>query len=156
VTTLWRLARRIHAARESLARGAQLTGGRWNPRGTPVVYGGSSIALVALEYFVHLAGEAPTDLVLLRIEVPDGASAEVLAPSALADGWQEDLAATQRRGREWIDSRRTLLLSVPSAIVPERTPGVGWRRGAGAARVPLRPADVQVLAGRTALRSSAS
>ena len=119
MTTLWRLARRIHAARESLARGAQLTGGRWNPRGIPVVYSGSSIALVALEYFVHLAGEAPADLVLLQIEVPDGASAEVLAPTALADGWQEDLGATQRLGREWIESRRTLLLSVPSAIVPE-------------------------------------
>jgi RES domain-containing protein len=83
------------------------------------VYSGASIALVALEYFVHLAGEAPGDLVLLRIEVPAGASAEELAPTALADGWQEDLAVTQRLGWEWIESRRTLLLSVPSAIVPE-------------------------------------
>jgi RES domain-containing protein len=119
VTTLWRLARRIHPAKERLAHGAQLTGGRWNPRGVPVVYTGSTTALVALEYFVHLSGDEPDDLVLLRIQVPDGARVEAVAPGDLPEGWQEDLAATQRRGREWIESGRTLLLRVPSAIVPE-------------------------------------
>ena len=121
MTTLWRLARRIHAAKQTLARGAQLTGGRWNPPGLPVVYAGSTIALVALEYFVHLSGDEPADLVLLRIQVPDGASVETIVPADLPERWHADLAVTQRRGREWTESRRTLVLGVPSAIVPEES-----------------------------------
>ena len=119
MTTLWRLTRRIHAAKQTLVHGAQLTGGRWNPLGVPVVYSGSSIALVALEYFVHLFGDEPSDLVLLEIQVPEGASVESILSTDLADSWQEDLVATQRWGREWIQSRRSLMLRVPSAMVPE-------------------------------------
>lgn len=119
MTPLWRLTRRVHAAKRALADGARLNGGRWNPRGMPMVYSGSSIALVALEYFVHLSGEEPADLVLLEIEVPDGASAASVVARDLADGWQDDLAATQQWGRQWLRSNGSLLLWVPSAVVPE-------------------------------------
>jgi RES domain-containing protein len=119
VTTLWRLTRRVHAAKRALADGARLNGGRWNPRGMPVVYCGLSIALVALEYFVHLSGDEPADLVLLEIEVPDGASVESVVARDLPDAWQDDLAATQERGRQWLESSGSLLLWVPSAVVPE-------------------------------------
>ncbi len=119
MTTLWRLTRRVHAAKQALADGARLTGGRWNPRGMPVVYSGSSIALVALEYFVHLSGDEPADLVLLEIEVPEGASVRSVLPKDLPDRWQDDLAVTQGRGREWLQSSGSLLLWVPSAVVPE-------------------------------------
>lgn len=117
--TLWRLTRRIHAAKQALADGARVTGGRWNPRGVPVVYAGSSIALVALEYFVHLSGDEPSDLVLLEIVMPDDASAGSVLPKDLPDRWEEDLAATQARGREWLQSSGSLMLWVPSAIVSE-------------------------------------
>jgi RES domain-containing protein len=119
VRTLWRLTRRIHAAKQALADGARVTGGRWNPRGVAVVYAGSSIALVALEYFVHLSGDEPSDLVLLEIGMPDDASAESVLPKDLPDRWEEDLAATQARGREWLQSSGSLMLWVPSAIVSE-------------------------------------
>jgi RES domain-containing protein len=83
------------------------------------VYTGTSIALVALEYFVHLSGDEPADLVLLELVVPDGASRETVALQELHAGWQDDLAATQEVGRRWIESNRALALQVPSAIVPE-------------------------------------
>lgn len=121
MTSLWRLARRIHAAKRALPVGAQVTGGRWNPRGLPVVYAGTSIALVALEYFVHLSGDEPSDLVLLELRVPDGASRESVTLSDLPDRWQDDVAITQERGRRWIESSRSLALQVPSAIVPEES-----------------------------------
>lgn len=117
--TLWRLTRRVHSAKQMLADGARLTGGRWNPRGVPVVYAGSSIALVALEYFVHLSGDEPADLVLLEIDAPDGTGVQSVLSEELPDRWQEDLAATQARGMEWIQSKGSLVLWVPSAIVPE-------------------------------------
>ncbi len=119
MTSLWRLARRVHAAKRALPVGAQLTGGRWNPRGVPVVYSGTSIALVALEYFVHLSGDEPADLVLLELRLPAAAATGSVAPSELPEAWQEDVVATQELGRRWVESGRSLALRVPSAIVPE-------------------------------------
>lgn len=134
MTSLWRLARRIHAAKRALAVGAQLSGARWNPRGLPVVYTGTSIALIALEYFVHLSGDEPSDLVLLELQLPDVASRQSVALSELPDQWQDYSAITQERGREWIESNRSLALQVPSAIVPEESNVLlnpthrGWRQ----------------------------
>jgi len=134
VTSLWRLARRIHAAKRALAVGAHLSGARWNPRGLPVVYTGTSIALIALEYFVHISGDEPSDLVLLELQLPDVASRQSVALSELPDQWQDYIAVTQERGREWIDSNRSLALQVPSAIVPEESNVLlnpthrGWRQ----------------------------
>jgi RES domain-containing protein len=85
------------------------------------VYTGTSIALVALEYFVHLSGDEPSDLVLLELQLPDGASRQAVALSGLPDQWQDDIAVTQGKGREWIESNRSLALQVPSAIVPEES-----------------------------------
>lgn len=121
MTSLWRLARRIHAAKRALPAGAQLTGGRWNPRGLPVVYAGTSIALVALEYFVHLSGDEPADLVLLELRVPDAATTATVPLSELPEPWRDDIAVTQARGRRWVESGRSLALRVPSAIVAEET-----------------------------------
>jgi RES domain-containing protein len=117
VTTLWRLTRRIHAARQTLADGARLTGGRWNPCGVPVVYAGSSIALVALEYFVHLSGDEPSDLVLLEIEVPDDASVQPILPKDSVGGRPGRDAGA---GTGMAPIERWLMLWVPSAIVPEQ------------------------------------
>jgi RES domain-containing protein len=87
----------------------------------PVVYAGSTVALVALEYFVHLSGDEPADLVLLRVQVPEGASVDTIPSARLPESWQAELGLTQRLGREWIESRRTLVLTVPCAIVPEES-----------------------------------
>ena len=121
MTVLWRLTRRIHAAKQTLHLGAQRNGGRWNPRGLAVVYSGTSISLVALEYFVHLSGDEPADLVLVELRVPERASTESILQTDLPDEWEDDLGLTQQRGREWIESRRSLALRVPSAIVPEES-----------------------------------
>jgi len=144
VTALWRLTRRIHAAKQALHLGAQSSGGRWNPRGLAVVYSGTSISLVALEYFVHLSGDEPADLVLVEIRVPDGASTGSIAPADLPADWQEELALTQSKGRQWIESRRSLALRVPSAIVPEESNVLlnpshpAWERVAVRVRRPFR------------------
>lgn len=117
---VWRIARRRYAL-DRLGAGARAAGGRWNHPGTAVVYAGGSIAIAALERFVHLAGIVPADLVLVRITLPERHSAERPARAALPRDW--DLVppgpASMDLGTEWARAGRSLVLRVPSALVPE-------------------------------------
>ncbi len=117
---VWRIARRPFAL-DRLGRGARDGGGRWNHIGTPVLYAGGTIAIAALEMFVHLAGIVPPDLVLVRIELPDKYSAETPALAQLPRDWQLVPAApgSMDFGTNWAKERRSLVLFVPSALVPE-------------------------------------
>lgn len=83
---VWRIARRIRAL-DRLGTGARLNGGRWNHPGTGVIYAGATVAIAALETFVHLAGAAPPDLVLVRVGLPDKHSAETPPLTDLPNDW---------------------------------------------------------------------
>lgn len=50
--------------------GAELYGGRWNKRGTPLLYCASTASLCALEILAHSAG-LPIGMVLIEIDIPD-------------------------------------------------------------------------------------
>ena len=117
---VWRIARRAYALDRSGA-GARDAGGRWNQPGTAVIYAGGTIAIAALERFVHLAGVVPADLVLVRVELPVRHSAERPKRADLPKDW--DLVppgpASMGFGTAWAEERRSLVLHVPSALVPE-------------------------------------
>jgi len=103
------------------AFGASKYGGRWNHPGTSVVYTSGSVALCAMEVFVHLTGGVvPPNHVLIRIDVPDdvAAAAEVVAPPP--SDWQRIPAPSSTRdlGTSWAASKRSLLLRVPSVVIP--------------------------------------
>lgn len=93
--------------------GSRLYGGRWNSPGRPAVYTSTHLSLAALEYLVHVDFDnLPADLVWLKIEVPDAASMETFpAPTAPNE---RDAAAF---GDDWLASKRTLCLNVPSAVL---------------------------------------
>jgi len=117
---VWRIARRPFAL-DRLGIGARDGGGRWNHIGTPVIYAGGTIAIAALEMFVHLAGIVPPDLVLVRLELPDTHSAETPALAQLPRDWQLVPATpgSMDFGTRWAKALRSLVLYVPSALVPE-------------------------------------
>jgi RES domain-containing protein len=117
---VWRIARRRYALDRS-GTGARLGGGRWNYPGTAVVYAGRTIAIAALERFVHLAGIVPPDLVLIRIELPDDGSTEESDVADLPRGWDLVPAgpASMRFGTTWARDSRSLVLYVPSVLVRE-------------------------------------
>lgn len=98
-------------------------GGRWNREGTAAVYTSASPSLAALEYLTHIDIDlVPADLVLLTLELPDAlmARSEVVEVSALPATWQrpEDPRCIAL-GQAWLEARTALVLSVPSAILPE-------------------------------------
>ena len=123
---LWRIATdtREYEAHDLSGKGAERTGGRWNRPGRPVVYTASSVALACLETVVHLnAGDLPLNRFLVRIEVPDELwqARRTLTPAALPVGWSAipEGRVSLDAGDRWLHEVSTVLLEVPSVIVPE-------------------------------------
>jgi len=116
---IWRLCRRAHAAPDG--EGARRHGGRWNRRGTAVVYASASASLAAVEYFVHLEPEdAPSDLVLIPADVPPSLVIRELRIEELPSNWRSLPApdALTHIGTEWARELKSAVLAVPSAVVP--------------------------------------
>jgi RES domain-containing protein len=107
-------------ARDLSGAGARTYGGRWNEKGTAVLYTASNPALATVELLVHVdANLLPTDLRMVFIEVPDNASSSTLGPESLPKHWRTfpAPAVLAELGTLWAESRKTLLLKVPSAVV---------------------------------------
>lgn len=101
-----------------------MTGGRWNAKGTPVVYTSETRALACLETLVHLnASGLPLNRYLVAIDVPDAvwSAAAKLEPSSLPVGWEAEPPGMVSIdiGTTWLKSSRSALLFAPSVIVPE-------------------------------------
>jgi RES domain-containing protein len=117
---IWRLCRAPHAAEAFGGEGARRFGGRWNSRGVPMVYASTSLALAAIELFVHLEpGQAPDDLVCISASLPKGEPARTLQFSDLPPAWWTDSAAAAIRhlGDAWMSGRSSLALLVPSVPI---------------------------------------
>lgn len=115
---LWRISR--HAALDGA--GGLLVVGRWHTRGRPVIYSSRNPATCLLEALVHMeidAEDRPDHFEIFEIKAPDRVASEQRTASSLPRGWRQDIAMTQAVGDEWLASHRSLLLEVPSALVPE-------------------------------------
>ena len=100
--------------------GARLYGGRWNSKGTPMVYTSSSLALAALEMLVHLGDtDLLKDLHVYIDAVFDDEDIITLDPAALPENWRDDVRITRTVGDQWVTNRASLVLEVPSAVIPE-------------------------------------
>ena len=119
ILQLWRLCRRKYIAFDG--EGSRLAGGRWNLRGTAVVYTSATLSLAVLEYFVNLPrAAAPQDLVAIAAEVPKDLPMTSVEESALPRNWRKYPApeALAEIGTRWAEDRKTPILAVPSAVVP--------------------------------------
>ena len=121
---VWRIATETpsYAADDLSGAGAKITGGRWNGKGSPVVYCSASIALATLETVHRMrTGSLPFNRFLVRIDVPDDvwAARHVLDP--FPGGWDAIPAGMTARaaGEGWIASKVSALLLAPSVIVPD-------------------------------------
>lgn len=117
---VWRIARRPYAL-DQCGVGARQNGGRWNYPGTTVIYAGCTIAIAALEKYVHVAGIVPRDLVLVRVALPKNHSTEQPALADLPEGWNLVPVgpASIAFGTRWVRENRSLVLYLPSALIPE-------------------------------------
>lgn len=95
--------------------------GRWHTRGRRIVYCAPNPATALLEVLVHARidlEDMPVHFRYLEIEAADTVSIDTVAVGTLGRKWNAELETTRRCGDEWLHSRRTALLRVPSAIAP--------------------------------------
>ena len=115
---LWRISN--HATLDG--RGGLIASARWHSQGHAVVYLAETPAGALVEALVHLElapARFPKFYRLLKAEAPDDISIAAINPANFVKGWIHDETATRTMGDEWLDSRQTVLLRVPSVIVPE-------------------------------------
>lgn len=118
--TAWRLLKSRHATAAFDGEGARLYGGRWNSPGTRVAYASDSIALAALEVLAHLQSTAVLQAYsVVSLSFPDE-SVELLQTTSLPARWRRFPSPPENQaiGDEWVAQGRSLILRVPSAIIP--------------------------------------
>jgi RES domain-containing protein len=123
---------RLQSARYGLpndflsGKGAELTGGRWNPVGMPVVYTSRTVELASLEYLVHYFEGFPNsklpNLLVGTIEINE---IDILTIEAemLPKNWRNSPAPTslQKVSREWFNNKKFLALQLPTAVHSAQT-----------------------------------
>jgi RES domain-containing protein len=116
---VWRISKAKYAQSAFSGEGARLFDARWNFAGAPMVYTSSSLALAAIEFFVHFdPSEAPAGLVSLMAEFPDDLAVERVEITQLPHDWRKtDNRLLQQLGTDWVRAQRSVALIVPSATV---------------------------------------
>lgn len=117
---VWRLCRKEYANLSGV--GASLYGGRWNAPGSPVIYTASSLSLAFVEIIPGLRKNMiPKGFVSLLITIDEKVSKKELTIEDFPKYWRQEKGKRWfiKEGDQWLKEKETLLLIVPSVIVPE-------------------------------------
>jgi len=116
---IYRIAK-LKYLKDLSGEGARLFGGRWNKKGSKMVYFSESLSLCVLEILVHLDYKyLGNDFGYIAIEIPED-SIKTVSVKQLSPNWRVNPPQlyTQDFGTKWLDSNKTLALKVPSAVLP--------------------------------------
>ena len=118
---VWRLARRAFCptSKEAFSgEGAALHGGRWNRKGTPLVYASGSQSLGILEVLVHIDRRFLASDYAFSSATIEESDVEYLRKPP--HDWRSPAraAATVALGEEFVLTAHSLVLAVPSVVVP--------------------------------------
>ena len=118
----WRIVKEKYAAMAFSGEGAAEFGGRWNLPGTKMAYTSESQSLATIELLVHLNPPHFSKYKAIGIQFEEGLT-ESLSSYELPPDWNVEPPSllTQRLGSLWAAELRSVVLAVPSAIVPEET-----------------------------------
>lgn len=115
----WRLAKTRFVNQAFDGEGAYLFGGRWNSRGTRMVYTAQSIALAVLEILAHIKEVGVLSAYSQCAAHFDESLVAALDVSDLPTNWRDYPAPRELQliGDDWITGRSSLVLKVPSVLV---------------------------------------
>lgn len=116
---VFRLCKKIHS-NDLSGRGAEKSGGRWNSKGTAMLYTCESRALCTAEIAVHSPlGIVPSDYVLITLNIPNNIEILELDINILQNNWKSfpHSHSTQVIGDEFITDNQKLVMKVPSVVV---------------------------------------
>jgi RES domain-containing protein len=122
---IFRLLKTKHAQEKKdilSGEGSRLFGSRWNPIGVPLICTSATPELALLEVLAHLNGTSLQDLPpysIITISIPDEFIHKI-AIENLPEGWRsyQNYEITQKSTENWLKEQKSLVLQVPSAIVP--------------------------------------
>ncbi len=120
--TVWRLTTARFAKSAFSGEGARVYGGRWNRKGTPLVYTAATQSLAMLEMLVQ---DEPlrARYVMIEVRLPKAVTMDRIKIEELPSDWR-DLAAREKLqaiGTAWARKGGGAVLAVPSAVVPAET-----------------------------------
>jgi len=118
--TAWRITPKKYQNTAFTGEGANEYGGRFNSVGTAVVYTSDSLALATLELLTKVNERRRLrDRVCIPVTFQE-THIQTLDVAELPDGWDNRPygPASQRVGDEWVHSDGSLVLRVPSVVLP--------------------------------------
>ena len=100
--------------------GAAIYGGRWNSKGTYIIYTAQNHALALLETVVHMGKVPANGYCMATIEIPED-SIETLVPEKLPADWQNNPPPNYLKtiGDRFIKANKHLALKIPSVLMME-------------------------------------
>jgi RES domain-containing protein len=119
--TAWRITSEKHVGTAFSGEGAEEYGGRFNSVGIPVIYASESVSLATLELLAKAGGrQRLSGRVVLPVTFEESQGI-ALDEEDLPEGWNDRPygPASQKVGDKWIQSEESLVLRVPSVVVPE-------------------------------------
>ncbi len=118
---VWRICPQPSVSSALAGLGGLYAAGRWHHRGQPIVYTFATPSLAALEVLVHVdPALAPSDVMLLEIDVPPEVTVERCEPEMIISDWMIYPAPSELQdfGSKWLTSLRSAVLQVPAAVMP--------------------------------------
>lgn len=96
--------------------------GRWSGNARKVIYTSSSVALACLENILRRSGSGfSSDFRTIFYKIPDTIIVGEVPVSSLHADWRlrNNYIYCQAIGNKWYDKKDSLILKVPSAIIPD-------------------------------------
>ncbi len=99
--------------------GAFKNGGRWNSKGTYMLYTSVNSSLAYLENLVHFETDTPPNLHVVEIEIDDDSSIYQLPDNKYPHDWQQkENLSNKILGDKWMNDKEYLGIKVRSAVNP--------------------------------------
>lgn len=118
--TVFRLVKTRKAATDLSGTGAHTYGGRWNNKGTYMIYTSENSSLALLENLVHQdESELPPDLYIMELSFPDNTPLLSVPDKTYPPGWQQlENVRCKQLGDQWMSSLEFMSVKVRSAVNP--------------------------------------
>jgi RES domain-containing protein len=117
----WRIVGARYKDNAFSGEGARLHGGRWNSKGTTMVYTAGSLALASIEIVVNLPGpKLLEEFFRIPVHIPPNLIID-LPLDKLPGDWNSRPVSPAIRaiGDRWVKEKTSVALKVPSVVVPE-------------------------------------
>ena len=119
--TAWRIVSVRFQEDAFSGEGAKLRGGRWNSKGTSMVYTSGSLALASIEMLVNLPRpKLLENFVRIPARIPSRLIVDLTDDRLPSDWSSRPVAPTTRTvGDRCVKQKTSAVLKVPSVVIPE-------------------------------------